>query len=54
MIEARNLWKTFGDHTVLERINITVSEGEFVTLVGASGCGKTTFLKMLLMAATFN
>ena len=48
MIEARNLWKTFGDHTVLERINITVSEGEFVTLVGASGCGKTTFLKMLL------
>jgi len=48
MIEARNLWKTFGDHTVLERINITVSEGEFVTLVGASGCGKTTILKMLL------
>lgn len=48
MIQARNLWKQFGDHTVLERINIRVSEGEFITLVGASGCGKTTFLRMLL------
>ena len=33
---------------VLERLNATVQEGEFVTIVGASGCGKTTFLKMLL------
>ncbi|MFK8082667.1 MAG: ABC transporter ATP-binding protein [Granulosicoccus sp.] len=48
MISARNVWKSYGDHTVLERINVDVSEGEFITLVGASGCGKTTFLKMLL------
>lgn len=48
MIEARNLWKQYGQHTVLERINIRVEEGEFVTLVGTSGCGKTTFLRMLL------
>jgi len=48
MIEARGLWKQYGDHTVLERINVSVSGGEFVTLVGASGCGKTTFLKLLL------
>lgn len=50
LIECRQLWKNFGDTTVLERINICVEEGEFVTLVGASGCGKTTFLRMLLGA----
>lgn len=48
MIAATNLWKNYGDTTVLERINLFVTEGEFVTLVGASGCGKTTFLKLLL------
>ncbi|PTY37641.1 lauroyl acyltransferase [Saccharospirillum sp. MSK14-1] len=48
MIEARNLWKNYGDTQVLERLNMTVAEGEFVTLVGASGCGKSTFLKLLL------
>ena len=46
--EKKNLWKEYGDQVVLERLNATVREGEFVTVVGASGCGKTTFLKMLL------
>ena len=44
----KNLWKEYGDQVVLERLNATVQEGEFVTIVGASGCGKTNFLKMLL------
>jgi len=48
MIKAKNLWKHYGDTKVLERINVSVDEGEFVTLVGSSGCGKTTFLKLLL------
>ncbi|AFT69449.1 Urea carboxylase-related ABC transporter, ATPase protein [Alloalcanivorax dieselolei B5] len=48
IIEMNNLWKEYGDQVVLERLNAEVQEGEFVTLVGASGCGKTTFLKMLL------
>jgi len=48
MLQARHLWKHYGDQTVLEDINLDVYEGEFVTLVGASGCGKSTFLKMLL------
>lgn len=47
-ILVRNLWKEYGDQVVLERLNIAVAEGEFVTIVGASGCGKTTFLKLLL------
>ncbi|ONF43725.1 lauroyl acyltransferase [Marinobacter lutaoensis] len=52
MIEARNLWKKYGDKVVLERISVQVEEGEFVTLVGTSGCGKSTFLKMLLGTET--
>ncbi len=40
--------KTYGDQVVLENVNLEVADHEFVTIVGASGCGKTTFLKMLL------
>ena len=48
MIEVKNVWKQYDDTVVLERLNTTVNEGEFVTLVGTSGCGKSTFLNMLL------
>lgn len=48
LLEARQLDKHYGDQVVLERLNFSVEAGEFVTLVGASGCGKTTFLKLLL------
>ncbi len=47
-IEAKNLWKEYGDNTVLEQVNVQVEKGEFITIVGTSGCGKTTFLRMLL------
>jgi len=48
VIEAQNIWKSYADTPVLERINLCIDQGEFVTLVGTSGCGKSTFLKMLL------
>lgn len=48
MIEAHNVSKAYGDTQVLERISMNVGDGEFITMVGASGCGKSTFLKMLL------
>ncbi len=48
MIEVNNVWKQYGDAVILERMNVSVKEGEFVTLVGTSGCGKSTFLNMLL------
>lgn len=48
MIEVNNVWKQYGDNVVLENLNLSVKEGEFVTLVGTSGCGKSTFLNMLL------
>lgn len=47
-ITVRNLWKEYGQQVVLENLNLKVARGEFCTLVGASGCGKSTFLKMLL------
>ncbi len=47
-IQIENVWKEYGTQVVLERINATVKKGDFITIVGASGCGKTTFLKMLL------
>ncbi|MAR90295.1 MAG: lauroyl acyltransferase [Pseudomonadales bacterium] len=47
-ITINNVWKEYGDQVVLERINNRVEQGDVITIVGASGCGKTTFLKMLL------
>lgn len=51
-IQVTDLWKTYGDKVVLERVNTSVDTGEFITIVGTSGCGKTTFLKMLLGTET--
>ena len=48
MLQVNNVWKQYDDTVVLERLNVSVQEGEFVTLVGTSGCGKSTFLNMLL------
>jgi NitT/TauT family transport system ATP-binding protein len=48
MIEVRNVWKEYGDQVVLERLNLRIEAGEFCSLVGASGCGKSTFLRLLL------
>lgn len=51
-IQAKRLGKAYGDNIVLEDISTQVSAGEFITLVGTSGCGKSTFLKMLLGTET--
>lgn len=47
-IAINNIWQEYGNHVVLERINLQVNAGEFCSLVGASGCGKSTFLRLLL------
>lgn len=52
MIEAKNLWKQYGDNVVLEQLNLKVNEGDFITMVGSSGCGKSTFLNLLLGTET--
>ncbi|WP_392886132.1 ABC transporter ATP-binding protein [Pseudomonas migulae] len=47
-ITVKNVWQQYADQVVLEGLNLNVNEGEFCTLVGASGCGKSTFLRLLL------
>lgn len=47
-LNISNVWMRYGEQVVLERINLQVDEGQFCTLVGASGCGKSTFLRLLL------
>ncbi len=47
-ISIRNLWMEYREQCVLERINLEVQPGEFCAVVGASGCGKSTFLRLLL------
>ncbi|MDP2699722.1 ABC transporter ATP-binding protein [Thalassospira sp.] len=47
-IDIRNLGQNYDGRPVLERVNLRVTAGSFCTIVGASGCGKSTFLRLLL------
>lgn len=47
-VEATDIFMTYDRRPILERVNLTADEGEFVSIVGASGCGKSTFLRLLL------
>lgn len=47
-VRVKNIGKSYGDAVILERVSLDVEEGTFCTIVGASGCGKSTFLRMLL------
>ena len=43
-LQVRHLTKKFGDLLVLNDVSFDVKEGEFLCIVGPTGCGKTTFL----------
>ncbi len=47
MIIFENATKKYGSHTVLDRVNCEIGGGEFVSVVGPSGAGKTTFVNLL-------
>ena len=46
-VSVRNLTKCFGDLKVLDNISFDIKKGEFICVVGPTGCGKTTFLNLL-------
>ncbi|UXR69224.1 MULTISPECIES: amino acid ABC transporter ATP-binding protein [unclassified Staphylococcus] len=47
MIELQNIKKSFNDKEVIKGINLSVAQGEVITLIGKSGSGKTTLLRMI-------
>lgn len=47
IIQAEHITKSFGEKTVLNDVSLNVKRGEFVTILGSSGCGKTTMLRIL-------
>ena len=46
-VEVKNLCKNFGELEVLKDCSFNVRKGEFICVVGPTGCGKTTFLNLL-------
>jgi ABC-type Fe3+/spermidine/putrescine transport system ATPase subunit len=46
-LRIQNLYKTFSRVTAVNRLSLDVHEGEFFTLLGSSGCGKTTTLRLI-------
>lgn len=47
MIEFQNIYKSYKDKKILENINLVIEDNSIVVLIGESGCGKTTTLKMI-------
>ena len=52
MIEVNNLSKSFGENNVLKGIDVNISKGEVVVVIGPSGSGKSTFLRCLNLLET--
>jgi phospholipid/cholesterol/gamma-HCH transport system ATP-binding protein len=48
MIEIKNLSKSFDDHEVLKKVNLSINSGETMVIIGRSGCGKSVLLKHII------
>ena len=49
ILKLEHLEKSFGDHVVLRDINLSVSKGEVISVIGSSGSGKSTMLRCINM-----
>lgn len=47
VLELKDIVKSFGETEVLKGVSLAMTEGEFVTFLGSSGCGKTTILRII-------
>ena len=47
ILELEHITKSFGSTQVLKGISLSIKQGEFITFLGASGCGKTTTLRII-------
>ena len=47
VLSAKNIIKNYGELEVLKGINLDVHKGEVVVIIGASGCGKSSFLRCM-------
>ena len=47
LLQTKNITKRFGELVAVNKVNLTVDEGEFATIIGPNGAGKTTFFDLL-------
>nr|WP_286675325.1 ABC transporter ATP-binding protein [Clostridium sp. CH2] len=47
IIEFEGICKSYGNKEILKNLNLCIDKGEFLTIIGSSGCGKTTLLKLV-------
>ena len=53
VLEVTNLEGGYGKVQIMNGVDLYVDEGEFVTVIGPNGCGKSTFIKLIFGIATY-
>jgi len=48
MLQFKNIYKKYNQKIIFNNLNLTINSGDFLSIIGDSGEGKTTLLKLLL------